>query len=106
MPARPRRHADGSADEGGDGGGGAAASPAAAATATVDLTFLQGVRAAACLGVVLLHSFMYWQALVVPYDRKYQLTAQHPLIRQVPAAASSSPHRTAFHSARPPASLT
>ena len=54
---------------------------AASSHTHVDLQMLDGVRALASIGVVLLHCFMFWQ-FFLDHETKYRLTASNPVIRQ------------------------
>ena len=47
----------------------------------VDLQCLPGVRAVASLGVVIFHSYIYWQ-FFQDHETKYELTRGNPLFRQ------------------------
>lgn len=71
-------------NRGSDGGPpeSAAAVPSAAAPppSAVDLRPLTGIRAAASIGVVLLHCFFYWQ-LFVSHEVKYQMTRTNPVLK-------------------------
>jgi hypothetical protein len=47
----------------------------------VDLQCLPGVRAVASLGVVIFHSYIYWQ-FFQSHETKYELTRSNPFFRQ------------------------